>query len=97
MSTSLIRKLPAVHSSVYLGTAASTPTAALAAGQTLVLTNVVNPTASAVDLKLDVTGGNVFIKIPAATSVLFDPPHRVASGNRVYAPATTTIGYFVEG
>ena len=97
MSELLIKKLPAVHSSVYLASAASTPTAALAAGQTLVLTNVVNPGATVADLKLDVTGGNVIMKIPAATSVCFDPPHRVASGNRIYAPATTTIGYFVEG
>jgi hypothetical protein len=97
MSESLIRKLPAVHSSVYLASAGATPSA-VAAGQTVVITNVLNANAAIATLKLDDNSGDAIMKIPASSSVVFETPHRVTSAKKVYSDkADVTIGYYVEG
>jgi len=93
----LIKKLPAVHSSVYLASASATPSA-VAAGQTVVITNVLNANTTLATLKEDDNTGAVIMKIPASSSVTFDVPHRVTSAKKVFSDkADVTIGYYVEG
>jgi len=97
MSDSLIKKLPAVHVSEFLATATAVSTT-VGATQVVSITDVVNSGASVLDIKESVTGGDVAMKVPAATAVSLQVPLRMAAGKKPFASvAGATIGFIVEG